>query len=153
MGRRSWGIGRGDRRSGALKLAPLLLVALGAISISAFAASDARRVVGDCTKSQLHPSTIVLACADYNLELTKLQWSSFGNSDAYAHGDYYANDCTPNCAAGKFHSYPVKLVVSAAKLCSDHYDDYRRATVTFTGGRPPGQKGALESLSLSCPIP
>jgi hypothetical protein len=153
MGRRSFGIGRGDRGSGALKLAPLLLVALGAISISAFASADARRVVGDCTKSQLHPRTIVVACADDNLELTKLQWSSFGGADAYAHGDYYANDCTPNCAAGKFHSYPVKLVASAAKLCPDHFDDYQLATVTFTHARPPGQKGASEKLSLSCPIP
>jgi hypothetical protein len=134
------------------KLAPLAVVAVGAIAISAVASADARRVVGDCTKSQLRPHTIVLACADYNRELTKLAWSSFGESNAYAAGEYYVNDCTPNCAAGKFHSYPVKLVVSAAKPCPDRYDDYQRATVTFTGARPPGQKSARETLSLSCPL-
>jgi hypothetical protein len=146
-------MGRGGRRAGMLKLAPLAVVAVGAIAIGALASSDARRVVGDCTKAQVRPGTIVLACADYNLELTKLEWSSFGQASAYASGQYYANDCTPSCAAGKFHSYPIKLVVSAAKLCSDSHDDYQRATVTFTGMRPAGQKSAREKLSLSCPLP
>jgi hypothetical protein len=131
----------------------LALLLVGAIAISALASSDARRVVGDCTKSQVRPATIVLACADYNLELTRLRWSSFGVSDAYASGQYHVNDCTPNCAAGKFHSYPIKLELSAASVCPDRYDDYRRASVTFTAARPAGQKGAHEALSLSCPLP
>src|ERR1700690_2021172 len=100
-----------------------VLLLAGAIAMSALASADARRVVGDCTKSQVRPGTIVLACADYNLELTKLRWSSFGGASADASGRYYANDCTPNCAAGTFHSYPIKLVASGAALCPDKHDD------------------------------
>ena len=131
----------------------LALMLVGAIAISALASSDARRVVGNCTKSQIRPGTIVLACADANVSLTKLRWSSFGHATAEASGDYYENDCTPNCAAGKFHSYPVKVVLTSAKLCPDKFDDYQRGTVTFTGARPPGRTRARASILLSCPYP
>ena len=131
----------------------LALLLVGAIAISALASSDARRVVGNCTKSQIRPGTIVLACADDNTSLTKLHWSSFGHASAYASGDYYQNDCTPNCAAGRFHSYPVKLVLTSAKVCRDKFDDYRRGTIIFTGARPPGRTGPRASIQLYCPFP
>ncbi len=136
---------------GRTTLAVLLLI--GAIAVASLAASNGRRVVGDCTKSQVRPDTIVLACADFNLELTKLRWSTFGEASAHATGQYHVNDCTPNCAAGRFHSYPIELVASAAKVCADKFDDYRHAMVTFTGKRPPGQKSFVLQLSLSCPLP
>jgi hypothetical protein len=126
---------------------------LGAIAMSALASSTGRRVVGDCTKSQVHPATIVIACADANLSLTHLHWSSFGGPSASATGRYYVNDCTPNCAAGRFHSYPIRLVLSKAKPCQDHFDDYRRADITFTAARPPGQKSATSRQALFCPLP
>ena len=131
----------------------LALMLVVAIAISALASSNARRVVGNCTKSQIRPVSIVLTCADANTALTKLRWSSFGHASAYASGDYYENDCTPNCAAGKFHSYPVKLALTSAKVCRDKFDDYQRGTITFTGARPPGQKGAHASIQLFCPLP
>ena len=133
-----------------------LFVALalaGAIAIPALASGDARRVVGDCTKSQVRPATIVIACADANLALTHLRWVSFGAATAHASGSYYVNDCTPYCAAGHFHSYPVTVVLWQAALCQDKYDDYREATVTFTGRRPPGLKSAHPKLSVGCPLP
>ena len=133
-----------------------LFVALalaGAIAIPALASSDARRVVGDCTKSQVRPATIVVACADANLALTHLRWVSFGAATAHASGSYHVNDCTPYCAAGHFHSYPVRVVLWQAQLCQDKYDDYREASVTFTGPRPPGVKSSQRRLSLpGCPL-
>jgi hypothetical protein len=126
------------------------LLLAGAVAISAFAAGSARRVVGDCTKSQVRPSSIVLACADDNLVLTHLGWSSFGSADATAKGDYYVNGCTPNCAAGKFHSYPIKLTLSAARECPDGHDDYREASFTFLATRP---RGAPSNYALFCPLP
>jgi len=141
--------GRGIR--GRTTFAVILLV--GAIAVTSLAASNGRRVVGDCTKSQVRPGTIVLACADFNTELTKLRWSTFGEASAHATGQYYVNDCTPDCAAGKFHSFPIDLVTSAARVCSDKFDDYQHAAVTFTGRRPAGQKTAVLQLSLSCPYP
>jgi hypothetical protein len=132
-----------------------LFVALalaGAIAIPALASSNARRVVGDCTKSQVRPATIVVACADANLALTNLRWVSFGAATAHASGSYRVNDCTPYCAAGRFHSYPVEVVLWQARLCQDKHDDYREATVTFTGSRPPGVSSAHPKLSLGCPL-
>jgi len=131
----------------------LFALLLGAIAMSAFASGTGRRVVGDCTKSQAHPATIVIFCADANASLTHLHWSSFGGPSASGSGRYSVNDCTPNCAAGKFHSYPIRLVLSKAKLCPDHVDDYRRADITFTAARPPGQKSAISRQALFCPLP
>ena len=126
---------------------------LGAVAISALASADARRVVGNCTKSQVRPSAIIIACADDNLSLTRLHWSSFGGTTARGSGDYYVNDCTPDCAAGRFHSYPIELVLSRAKRCPDGRDDYRSATISFTSTRPPGQRSARSQQLLSCPLP
>ena len=125
----------------------------GAIAITALASGHARRVVGNCTKSQIRPATIIIACADDNLSLTRLHWSSFGGAAARATGQYYVNDCTPNCAAGRFHSYPMTLVLSKAKVCPDGHDDYQSAAVTFTAARPAGQRSARVQQSLSCPLP
>ena len=136
---------------------PRVLIAafllLGAVAISALASADARRVVGNCTKSQVRPSAIIIACADDNLSLTRLHWSSFGGTTAHGSGQYYVNDCTPDCAAGRFHSYPIELVLLSAKPCPDGRDDYRSATISFTSTRPPGQRSARSQQLLSCPLP
>jgi hypothetical protein len=132
-------------------LAVVLL--LGAIAISALASADARRVVGNCTKSQVRPAAIILACADVNRSLTHLHWSSFGGTTAHGSGHYDVNDCTPSCAAGRFHSYPIGLVLSNARPCPDGRDDYRSATISFTSTRPPGQRSARGQEALSCPLP
>jgi len=119
-------------------------------AVPALASGNARRVVGNCTKSQVRPASIIIACADANLQLTHLKWSSFGGATAAATGSYYVNDCTPDCAAGKFHSYPIRVTLSGAKACKDHFDDYRAASVVFTATRP---KGAQTKLGLGCPLP
>jgi hypothetical protein len=126
---------------------------LGAIAISALASADARRVVGNCTKSQVRPSAIILACADDNRSLTRLHWSSFGGATARGSGQYYVNDCTPDCVAGHFHSYPIAVTLSNAKPCPDGRDDYRSATISFTATRPPGERSARGQEELSCPLP
>ncbi|HEY5389130.1 MAG TPA: hypothetical protein VIJ83_01140 [Solirubrobacteraceae bacterium] len=124
-----------------------------AIAVPALASGTARRVVGNCTKSQVRPHSIIIACGDGNILLTHLTWSSFGGASAHGSGDYSANDCNPNCAAGKFHSYPVKVALSKAMPCKDRYDDYQLASLTFTGRRPPEQKSASAKVALACPIP
>jgi hypothetical protein len=134
----------------------LLAAALlaGAIAIPALASSDARRVVGNCTKSQVRPASIIVACADANIALTHLRWQRFGGVTAIASGSYSANDCNPNCAAGHFHSYAARVVLSKAQPCPDKYDDYRDASVTFRAARPPGIKTATIAINLpGCPLP
>jgi hypothetical protein len=126
---------------------------LGALAAASFGSAGARRVVGNCTRSQVRPATIIVSCADDNLVLIHLHWTSFGGSSARATGVFYENDCAPDCAAGRFHSYPIKLVVSRAKACPGGHDDYQTASATFTAKRPPGQRTATIGLSLSCPLP
>ena len=112
-----------------------------------------RRVVGNCTQSQVRPSSIILACADDNLELIALHWSAFGGAPRERERQLHVNDCTPNCAAGHFDSYPVTVVLSQARPCPDKYDDYRTATVTFTGRRPAGIHATKSKVSLAgCPV-
>jgi hypothetical protein len=128
----------------------VVLLVVGALAMTAAASVGARRVVGNCTRSQVRPATIVLFCADFNLQLTHLDWSSFGASTAFAKGDYYVNSCTPNCAAGTFRSYPIRVALSGARPCPDGHDDYREAAFTFVATKP---RGALSKFQLSCPLP
>jgi hypothetical protein len=114
------------------------------------------RVVGNCAGSQVRPSTIIVACADAGIQLTHLRWSSFGGSRVHATGDYTYNDCKPDCAAGHFHSYPVRVVLSHPMRCPDGHRDYRIATATYnTTRRPPGslgRAGKAGRLVLLCPL-
>lgn len=125
----------------------------GVIAIPALASGEARRVVGNCTKSQVRPASIIIACGDGNIALTHLRWQRFGGVTAVAGGSYSANDCTPNCAAGHFHSYPATVVLSKARQCPDKDDDYRDASVTFTAARPLGISARTTISLLGCPLP
>jgi hypothetical protein len=129
----------------------LTLLLAGAIGLSALAKGNARRVVGDCSKSQVRPSSIRVGCANANLSLTRLRWSSFGGVTAHARGRYTYNSCRPDCARGHVISDPVLVVLSRAAICRDNFDDYRQATVTFGAVRPEATP-AVYALALACPV-
>ena len=61
------------------------------------------------------PSSYVIACADANTYLKKVHWSSWTASKAEGTAVFWMNDCTPYCAAGKFHSYSSSIRLSAPK--------------------------------------
>jgi hypothetical protein len=104
----------------------------------------------------VRPATIILACADANVELTRLRWTSFGGSTARATGDYTYNGCMPDCAAGHFHSYPIAVVLSAPRKCPDGHRDYRVASALWSSSSRPagslGGSGKPGKISLSCPL-
>jgi hypothetical protein len=137
----------------------LLLAAAAAlaalVAIPALAAGGAR-VVGDCTRSQVRPASVILYCGDANGSLTHLRWTSFGGATANATGDYTINDCTPSCVAGHVHSYPVRVVFSKPRRCPDGHSDYREETATFTSARRPkgaqGGPGKPGKMTLVCPL-
>jgi hypothetical protein len=136
----------------------LLLIALIAavVGISAATASGGARVVGNCTHSQIRPASVILFCGDANAALTRLHWTSFGGATAAASGQYTANDCKPDCAAGHVHSYPATAVFSKPKRCPDGHRDYRVAVVSFSSATRPagaaGGKGQPGMFSITCPI-
>jgi hypothetical protein len=134
------------RRSLILIVGILLLGATAAL-----AASGANRVVGNCRSSQVKPKSIILACADVNTYVNKIVWKSFGGASATARGALVENDCTPNCAAGHFHSYPVTFTLTHAEACFDRHDDYRLISITFIAARPP-RTPAHTKEQLFCPV-
>jgi hypothetical protein len=93
----------------------------------------------DHDKAQVRPGTIVLACADNGLGLTHLHWTSWTPEVASAYGTEWENDCTPNCAEGHFHYYPVvaELWGSAAVKGNAGERRYTEATISYLKGRPP----------------
>ena len=91
----------------------------------------------DCLgKPQVRPAEVVLACADANFGVRRLRWTGWGSSFAAATGVAYANDCTPNCAAGHMHTYRAVLVASGTQRCPNGKTAYSKVTVAFVGPSP-----------------
>ncbi|MFG2616821.1 hypothetical protein ACGFXC_04300 [Streptomyces sp. NPDC048507] len=114
-GRRPRGARRGMRVAGLLVTAAALVAA--AVPASARTPADPPSrpvVVVDCfSKAQVRPEEYLLACGDGNNRLVDLRWKSWGPHKATATGTDMVNDCRPNCAAGRFHPYPVTVTLSA----------------------------------------
>ncbi|MGD0198150.1 MAG: hypothetical protein ABSC56_09635 [Solirubrobacteraceae bacterium] len=121
------------------------------VAAAAATTSGPDRVVGNCQHSQVKPAAIVLACADANAYIDKIDWKTFGGTTATGSGDYVENTCTPNCAGGHFKSYPMNFVLSGAKPCFDRHDDYRKLKITFLDKRP-SQTPQPFDLPLYCPV-
>lgn len=103
---------------------------------SAAAPAARRTVMVTCTnRAKVRPSQFVLTCADGNDYLTSLHWVSWDSSAAFAAGTEHENDCTPNCAAGKFYTYPVLITVWRAKPLAGHPGEryFSRLTEIHTG--------------------
>ena len=102
--------------------------------------SPAKTVVVNCLfKPQTRPSSVVLTCADANDVLAQLHWVSWGSSAAFATGIEQINNCTPNCAAGKFINYPVLVDLWRPEPLPGHPGvlHFSRVTRVYTANRPP----------------
>jgi hypothetical protein len=82
------------------------------------------------------PKTYTLTCADGNSALENLKWEGWGEPDATASGDLVANDCKPNCAAGKMIRFPVSVTASNLKK-GEASARYTLLTVNAVGGEAP----------------
>lgn len=65
----------------------------------------------------------------------KLRWSSWTSRSADATGANWVNDCTPDCARGKFHSYALALHAYRPKRLDGHLV-FTRMTVTYEHKKP-----------------
>ncbi|HEX3467123.1 MAG TPA: hypothetical protein VHT05_03375 [Candidatus Elarobacter sp.] len=98
-------------------------------------------VLPDCTgKLQVRPSQVIFACGDGNFFAHGLHWANWGASTTSATGTGQFTVCTPNCAQGKPHSAPIKVIASGRQSCAGGRPAY--ASVTFAwlspvSGRPP----------------
>jgi hypothetical protein len=97
-------------------------------------------VVADCLHLQVRPGSYVLTCADGNAGLRDLHWTTWSATLASGYGTFYANDCTPYCAAGHVHDYPALVVLWGSGAVKGHPGDRRYTELTLiftTAKRPP----------------
>jgi hypothetical protein len=136
------------KRAAALIAVLLAVVATGCASTPTRAADAAlvqraaqgKTVVVNCLlKQQTRPSSLILTCADANDVLADLHWVSWGPTAAFATGIEQINDCTPDCAAGKFITYPVLVDLWRPEPLPGHPGTlhFSRVTRVYTANRPP----------------
>ncbi|WP_042418045.1 hypothetical protein [Streptacidiphilus anmyonensis] len=116
-------------------------------------AQTADTVVLDCQgQAQTQPGTYLLACGDGNNYLTGIHWTAWTADSATATATDNANDCQPNCAAGRFHGYPVTVTLDEPRSASAGSGPaaYTHVTLHYTGDRP---DGVPATVSAPLPVP
>ncbi len=80
---------------------------------------------------------LILACADANLYVTGLGYSSYGTSEAKGKGVFHLNDCKPDCAGGRFHEHGGTIRLFDVVRCTDGRRYFARARYSFpaSGGK------------------
>lgn len=132
-----------------ITVAVACLAAVPSVAIAATASGSGKPFAINCYQEQFKPKKIVLACGDAGIWLGKLKWSSWNATSATGTGAYNANDCTPNCSAGKVNSFPVKVTLSKVKTCSGQtHLAFKQAALTYTGTKP---KSAPAKINFRCP--
>jgi hypothetical protein len=89
----------------------------------------------------------MLACGDGNFWVGALHWRTWGGTGAAATGTAHVNDCTPYCAAGHFHTYPVAITLAAPKTCSGR-SEFTKLEYRFPGAKPKGPRSS--SYTFRC---
>jgi hypothetical protein len=99
----------------------VLLVVAASIPVAVTAASAGATVSRTAAQTSIvpcvgqpvaKPASFTLACGDGNWYLTGLDWVRWSSSVGIARGIDHLNDCTPDCAAGTFHTTSAVFVVS-----------------------------------------
>jgi hypothetical protein len=80
------------------------------ISVDGVLSKDVYTFVCEIPKQQ-KPELIYFACADGNTGIGKIKWNKWEANGASGTGEYFANDCNPDCADGKFKFTKVKLAI------------------------------------------
>lgn len=80
------------------------------ISIDGVLSQDVYTFVCEIPEQQ-KPELIYFACADGNEGIGKIEWSTWEASGARGVGEYFANDCEPDCASGTFEFARVNVAI------------------------------------------
>ena len=81
------------------------------ISIDGVLSQDVYTIVCEIPGQQ-KPELIYFACADGNEGIGKIEWSSWEATGAIGVGEYFANDCEPDCASGTFEFARVNVEIN-----------------------------------------
>lgn len=127
--------------------------AASATTTSATGVFSERTVVLNCQgHAQLRPGRFTLACADDNDYLTGLAWKSWGPRLASATGVQNVSDCVPYCAAGRFHRYPVDVVLWHPATAGPGSQRYTAITLLYPGPHP-AYAGHRRPVTTSMALP
>jgi hypothetical protein len=125
-------------RVGAVLVGTALIGAASLPSSSAVPASTHHtRVISSCVAAKYKPAHYVLTCADGNTQIKHVSYSSWTAQEAFGHGTYFYNTCSPSCADGTFKHHPVTLslgrarTVHGVRLFTRMYVSYAGLTETF----------------------
>ncbi|MGW1196649.1 hypothetical protein ACWD4B_12510 [Streptomyces sp. NPDC002536] len=106
-------------------------------------------VLVDCLRhDQVAPREYMLACGDGNNDLRGLRWADWTARTAHGAGKQVANDCTPDCARGRFHTFRVRVEVYRPVHRPGKAPYFSRLTVVYLHERPAGS-GPSQTYSLS----
>jgi hypothetical protein len=91
---------------------------------------------GPHTQSPVEAATLDVSCDSQEI-VAKADWSTWNTSYAAGTGISLENDCTPNCASGTQHSYPVtiRLDKPVQATCGEFWSEM---VLTYQGTPPPG---------------
>ncbi|MEV6123345.1 MULTISPECIES: hypothetical protein [unclassified Streptomyces] len=98
-------------------------------------------VLVDCaSRPEVGPASFILACGDGNSRLASMSWVRWDARAAAGRGVNVVNDCVPYCAAGTFHSYPVRVRLDQPRPWEKDpgQEHYTRITLVYTDGAPDG---------------
>jgi hypothetical protein len=117
--------------------------ALSAPSFSSPRSTSALPVFAGCTGTAqpVRPRRILIACGDGSFYLTAMRWSRWTSRDALGTGTGHENDCTPDCAHGHYHAYPISVRLSAVKTCKRGRREFTRLAWRWIR-KPPGVTGS-----------
>ena len=132
----------------ALALFALVALAAFAVAVPAGAATHVR-LAGCGDKPAYKPKSVIIACGDGAFRAEKLKWPTWTRKTAVGNGTARVNTCSPNCAQGKFKSYPVKLTADKPVKCPKNGRQFTRLTYTFPHKKPSGAK-RTDSLDRPC---
>jgi hypothetical protein len=114
----------------------------------------------DCGKSlstlEVRPTSLLLACGDGTAGLQTVTWSDWGTAvtatgsmgSATGTGEFWLNDCTPNCAQGHHLTYPARVTLSVVYVSSEG-DYFGQLSLQWQGGQPPA--GTKSTYTLPAP--
>jgi hypothetical protein len=114
----------------ALLIAPVMV--LGASAPTGAGAATPTRVLTCTEHPATKPSTYVTSCADYGAGWTGVTWTTWNATSATGHGFLRQNDCTPDCAVGKFIKYRATIALSKVIASKKYGDLFTQAIVHYS---------------------
>jgi hypothetical protein len=138
--------------AGIVALAVLVPQAGAASDPAPTAAQNRVLLIYNCEQGKYKPSTVIVTCADANFRVRGIDWSSWTGQQARGGGTALVNDCDPNCAAGTFRRYPIRLRAFRPRQTGGCVPGslFTRLAWRFPQAKPP-ESGRTGRTRLLCP--